>query len=111
MNDGVYFVIVRYFCLARSKDFYKLVGRIIAWSLFHGGPGGNFLSKSLYNAIAYNGTSKIAHLEDISDKDLREKISSVCLNITFLCCTSTRLQTILYLQYIDFFADQKRWYH
>ena len=63
---------------ARSKGAYKLVGKIIAWSLVHGGPGGNFFSKTLYNAIAFDGTCKNAYLEDIADRDLYEKISTVC---------------------------------
>ena len=63
---------------ARSKGYYNLVGKIIAWSLVHGGPGGIFFSKTLYNAIAFNGTCKNAYLEDIADKDLNEKISTVC---------------------------------
>ena len=48
----------------------------MAWSLIHGGPGGNFLSNTLYNAIAYNGTCKI-------DKDIRDEISTVCFNNIF----------------------------
>lgn len=73
---------IRVFSLARNKDCYKLVGRILAWSLVHGGPGGNFFSQTLYNAIAYSGTAKKAHLEDITDEDLRQKISKVCFNFT-----------------------------
>ena len=70
---------------ARSKGYYKLVGTAIAWSLIHGGPGGNFLSKSLYNAIAFNnGKCRMTRLEDIPDKELRDKVVEVCFLFKFL---------------------------
>jgi hypothetical protein len=69
---------------ARSKGYYKLVGTAIAWSLIHGGPGGNFLSKSLYNAIAFsNGNCRVTHIEDIADKYIREKVAVVCFLFVF----------------------------
>ena len=73
---------------ARSKGYYKLVGTAIAWSLIHGGPGGNFLSKSLYNAIAFsNGNCRVTNLEDIADKDLRES----CRGLFFICLFMNKL--------------------
>ena len=75
-------MLVESFCflsyLARSKGYYILAGKIIAWSLVHGGPAGNFFSRSLYNAIAFNGNCRQTCMEDIADIELREKLTLVC---------------------------------
>jgi hypothetical protein len=69
--------------LARGKGYYKLAGKVIAWSLIHGGPAGNFFSNSLYNAISFTGNCRLTYFEDIADDELREKVAQVCLD-TFL---------------------------
>ena len=51
---------------------------ILGWSLVHGGPGGNFLSKSLFNAIAFGIGTKDADIEDLHDNEL-ENINKVLL--------------------------------
>ena len=50
---------------------------IIGWSLVHGGPGGNFLSNTLFNAIAYGIGVKDADVEDIQEPDVRESLNKV----------------------------------
>ena len=56
--------------LAREKGHYRLVGVILAWSLVHGGPDGNFLSPTLYHAIAHGVDVTKADLNDIHDDRL-----------------------------------------
>ena len=73
--------------VARSKGHYKLVGMIIGWSLVHGGPGGNFFSDTLFNAIAYGIGVKNANVEDIQDDTLRESLNKVrCSATTVRIC-------------------------
>ncbi|XP_046863385.1 G2/M phase-specific E3 ubiquitin-protein ligase-like [Xenia sp. Carnegie-2017] len=62
---------------ARSKGYYILAGKIIAWSLVQGGPAANFFSRSLYNAIAFNGNCRQTCMEDIADIELREKLTLI----------------------------------
>ncbi|KXJ16273.1 G2/M phase-specific E3 ubiquitin-protein ligase [Exaiptasia diaphana] len=63
---------------ARRKDYYRLVGLAIVWSLVQGGTVGNFFSASLYNTIANvpelkledlpaNMKSKVQKIQDASD--------------------------------------------
>ena len=63
--------------LAREKDFYRLVGVVLAWSLVHGGPAGNFFCPTLFNAIAYGPNVKLPRLEDVPDPELKELITQV----------------------------------
>ena len=63
--------------LEREKGHYRLVGVILAWSLVHGGPGGNFLSPTLYHAIAHGIDVTKADLNDIHDDRLSESLSKV----------------------------------
>ena len=67
---------------AREKDLYRLVGVVLAWSLGHGGPVGNFFSGTLYDSIAYGPGTTPPRLEDIPDPDLKQKIiqASVMFN-------------------------------
>ena len=65
--------------LAREKDMYRLVGVVLAWSLAHGGPAGNFFSPTLYESIAYGPGVKQPRLEDVPDQDLKQKITQVSL--------------------------------
>ena len=62
--------------LARENDSYRLVGTMLAWSVVHGGPGGNFFSPTLYNSIVY-GPETNCRLEDVPDSHLKHKISQV----------------------------------
>ncbi len=66
-----------YAIAARAKGYYKLVGAIISWSLVHGGPGGNFFSKTLFNAIAYGIGKKDAEIDDVHDNEVLEVINKV----------------------------------
>jgi len=69
------FVIIIY--TAREKDYYRLVDMMIAWSVIHGGPGGNFLSKTLYNALAYGIENVSADPRDLPSSTMQEKIALV----------------------------------
>ena len=55
---------------------------IIAWSIFHGLPVGNFFGKSHFNGVVYDGDTGMCEtcLADIPDQQLREKISKVHIN-------------------------------
>ena len=73
---------------------------MIAWSLVHGGWAGNFFSKTLYNAIAFDRNTRVSYLEDVSDGQLREKIAAVGLvsqgNNTYSCYkTSTDRHVVI----------------
>lgn len=51
---------------------------MIAWSIFHGGPAGNYFSKSLFNAVVSNGSIDCeTHIEDIPEQQLEEQINKV----------------------------------
>lgn len=63
---------------ARDKDLYFIVGMVLACSLAHGGPGGNFFSTTLYNSLAYGPYVKPPRLEDVPNQELKQKISRVC---------------------------------
>ena len=64
---------------ARKKDLYRLVDVILAWSLWHGGPVGNFFSGTLYNSIAYGLGTRPPRLKDMPDQDLKQKIIQASL--------------------------------
>ena len=66
-----------FFFLAREKGHYRLVGVVLAWSLVHGGPGGNFLSPTLYHAIAHGVDATKPDPKDINDEHLSETLSKV----------------------------------
>lgn len=53
------------------------MGVVLAWSLVHGGPGGNFFCPTLFNAIAYGPDVKLPRLEDVPDPELKEIITQV----------------------------------
>ena len=67
-------------CIARTKGHYKLVGTIIGWSLVHGGPGGNFFSKTLFDAIAFGIGTKDAEIDNIHGNEVLESINKVQLD-------------------------------
>ena len=62
------------------------MGVILAWSLVHGGPGGNFLSPTVYHAIAHGVDFTKPDLNDIHDDQLSDSLSKVILK---KCCTTT----------------------
>ncbi|KAK2558005.1 G2/M phase-specific E3 ubiquitin-protein ligase [Acropora cervicornis] len=62
---------------ARKRGLYRFVGMLLAWSLAHGGPGGKFLSPTLYDSLAYGPCEKPPRLEDVADPDLKEKIIKI----------------------------------
>ncbi|XP_068744490.1 G2/M phase-specific E3 ubiquitin-protein ligase-like isoform X2 [Montipora capricornis] len=63
--------------IAREKSSYRMVGLILAWSVVHGGPGGNFLSPTLYNSIVYGPGMTNPRLEDVPNPELKGKIEKI----------------------------------
>ena len=62
--------------LAWRNDHYRTAGMMIAWSVAHGGPAGNFFCSSLYNTIAYGYTIE-PQIADIPDPALKCKVEQV----------------------------------
>lgn len=52
---------------------------VLAWSLAHGGPAGNFFSGTLYDSIAYGLGIRPPKLADIPDQVLKQKIIQASL--------------------------------
>lgn len=49
---------------------------LIAWSIFHGGPAGNFFSRSLFNGIVQDSNNGVCEtfLEDVPNQDVQNQI-------------------------------------
>ena len=67
------------FNLAKAKNYYHVVGMIIAISIVHGGPGPKCFSSELYKAIVYGFRSVKPRIEmlDYELKELFEKVSKI----------------------------------
>ena len=52
---------------------------VLAWSLAHGGPAGNFFSGTLYDSIAYGLGIRPPKLADIPAQVLKQKIIQASL--------------------------------
>lgn len=72
------------FLAARAKNYYHLVGLVIGWSVLHGGPGGNFFSKTLFNSVAYGAGLKDVNMEDIADNEVLENLTKVLYHASVL---------------------------
>ena len=62
---------------------------IIAWSIFHGGPAGNFFSKSLFNGLVHDansGNDCELFVEDIPNMPLRDQIAKVNVSVEIVNC-------------------------
>lgn len=69
--------------LACEKGPYHLVGVVLACSLAHGGPAGNFFSATLYDSLAYVPGVRPPHLKDVPDHVLKQIIQvSLIFNCT-----------------------------
>ena len=55
---------------------------VLAWSLAHGGPAGNFFSGTLYDSIAYGPGTRPPKLGDVPDQDLKQKIIQASVILT-----------------------------
>lgn len=67
---------------AARDDEYFHVGRMIATSIVHGGPGPRFLSEMLYNHLTGKSTIDVeARIEDITDDTMRASLLEVCCQI------------------------------
>lgn len=53
------------------------MGVVLAWSLAHGGPAGNFFSTTLHNSVAYGPNVKPPRPEDVPDPELKQNIIQV----------------------------------
>lgn len=45
------------------------MGVVLAWSLAHGGPAGNFFGTTLYDSVAYGPNLKPPRLKDVPDSE------------------------------------------
>ncbi|KAK5848647.1 hypothetical protein PBY51_006242 [Eleginops maclovinus] len=62
---------------ALREDKYFYAGTAIALSLVHGGPPPCFLSKTLFTGISEGADQCQPELEDVTDSDLRDKLTKV----------------------------------
>ena len=62
---------------------YKIVGKIIALSVVHVGPGPTFLADSIINYIFKDGNPiVVTKVEDIPDESIRAKLKKVRLLVS-----------------------------
>lgn len=64
-------------CTAAKNDEYFLVGRMIATSVVHGGPGPQFLSEKFYQHLTGTSTNTEGKIEDITDNTMRASLIEV----------------------------------
>ncbi|XP_055009244.1 G2/M phase-specific E3 ubiquitin-protein ligase-like isoform X1 [Boleophthalmus pectinirostris] len=65
-------------CAAARDDEYFHVGRMIATSIVHGGPGPRFLSEMLYDHLTGKSTADFeARIEDITDDTMRASLLEI----------------------------------
>ena len=81
-------LIVLFIPLARSKNYYYLVGLVIGWLLLHGGPRGNFFSTTLFNTIAHGPAHSELKIEDIPDTELVENLNKVVASWLYILICS-----------------------
>ncbi|XP_016526529.1 G2/M phase-specific E3 ubiquitin-protein ligase-like [Poecilia formosa] len=62
---------------AAKNDEYFLVGRMIATSVVHGGPGPQFLSEKLYQHLTGTSTNTEGKIEDITDNTMRASLIEI----------------------------------
>ncbi|XP_059183628.1 G2/M phase-specific E3 ubiquitin-protein ligase-like isoform X2 [Centropristis striata] len=101
-------------CAAARDDEYFHVGRMIATSIVHGGPGPRFLSELLYDNLTGKSTVDVeARIEDITDDTMRASLLEISSAATLdelhavIDKHSSLLQTAGCLQYPDVVVDKK----
>ncbi|XP_055496646.1 G2/M phase-specific E3 ubiquitin-protein ligase isoform X2 [Leucoraja erinacea] len=62
---------------ALRLDWYYEAGRMIALSLVHGGPWPNFLSKTLFNCLAYGPDITEPTMEDVASFEVAQKVMKI----------------------------------
>ena len=78
--------VLRHNTRALDKDVYKIVDKIIALSVVHGGPGPTFLADSVINYIFKDGNPiVVTKVEDIPDESIRAKLKKVRLLVSKKC--------------------------
>ena len=65
--------------IAREQGTYEIVGRILAWSIVHGGPAGNCFCKSMFNGVVYENSSPECETfaEDLPDEQIKKQVDKV----------------------------------
>lgn len=101
-------------CAASRDDEYFHVGRMIATSIVHGGPGPRFLSEMLYDHLTGKSTVDVeARIEDITDDTMRASLLEISSAATLdelhavIDKHSSLLQTAGCLQYPNVVWDKK----
>ncbi|KAM3623428.1 uncharacterized protein V6R79_011030 [Siganus canaliculatus] len=101
-------------CAAARDDEYFYVGRMIATSIVHGGPGPKFLSEMLYDYLTGKSTVDIeARVEDITDDTMRASLLEISAAATLdelhavVDKHSSLLQTAGCLRYPKVVLDKK----
>ncbi|XP_041833621.1 uncharacterized protein LOC121634773 [Melanotaenia boesemani] len=82
---------------AMREDKYFIAGRAIAVSLVHGGPPAGFLSPTLFSCLVDSPELAKPVLEDVADRDVREKIKMLteCQSFEDLRAATEPLQEYL----------------
>ncbi len=71
--------VLRHNTSALDKNVYKSIGKIIALSVIHGGPGPAFLAKSVVNYIFRSGTTFNVYIEDVPDQSIQALLNKVII--------------------------------
>ena len=64
-------------CTALTKGTYKIIGRIMSFSIVHGGPLPTFFSRHLYAAIVEGYAAVKCSVEDVLDRQLQHNLEQV----------------------------------
>jgi len=72
--------VLRHNTSALDQNMYKIVGKIIALSVIHGGPGPAFLADSVVNYIFRGGKLFHVYIEDVPDEFVQAILKKVMRN-------------------------------
>ena len=71
--------VLRHNTTALQNELYFCIGRMIALSIVHGGPGPSFFAESVINYI-FNGLGAVcAKIVEIPDASIRQRIQKVSI--------------------------------
>lgn len=68
--------IMRHNTKALDDDVYRTIGKIVALSIIHGGPGPVFLAESVVNYL-FDGKQVKVQIGDIPDVSIQDKLKKV----------------------------------
>ncbi|MES9904588.1 MAG: hypothetical protein ABW168_18160 [Sedimenticola sp.] len=60
-----------------DKDMFKFAGKVVVWSLLHGGPAFPIFSPSFVRLMMGENAAELS-LNDVNDADVKELIEKVC---------------------------------